>query len=253
MADPDMSDTISLLDELAANAWPAMVQQGLDGWRLRASDGVTRRANSVLSAGRGPAYSGWLVDVESFYRRRRLPMRFQISPASPPELDSLLQRQGYRVDAETSVMAATTATVCERTRGASRFSLHANGGITARWLDAFLRIERFPQDRRPAYERILGTIGPPACFVLLHDGPQDVGVGMSVAERGWAGIFCVATAEHYRRQGVANQIMSALADWSQHQGARNLYLQVVATNAPAVSLYSKLAFSHLYSYHYREK
>ena len=81
MADPDMSDTISLLDELAANAWPAMVQQGLDGWRLRASDGVTRRANSVLSAGRGPAYSDWLVDVESFYRRRRLLAHHQ--PATP--------------------------------------------------------------------------------------------------------------------------------------------------------------------------
>ena len=244
---------IRLLDELAANAWPAIVQQGLDGWRLRASDGATRRANSVLSMGRGPSYAGWLGDVELFYRRRHLPVRFQISPASPRELDSFLQEQGYRVDAETSVMAATTATVCERARGASRFSLYVHSGVTARWLDAFLRIEGFSDDRRPAYERILGTIGPPACFVLLHDGPEDIGVGMSVAERGWAGIFCVATDEKYRRQGVAIQVMSALADWSQDQGARNLYLQVVATNAPAVTLYSKLAFSHLYFYHYREK
>src|SRR6476646_953867 len=133
-----MSDTIRLLDELAANAWPAMVQQGLDSWRLRASDGVTRRANSVFSAGRGPSYAGWLRDVEMFYRRRRLPVRFQISPASPPELDSFLQEQGYRVDAESLVMAATTATVCERARGSSQFSLHAHSGTTARWLDAFL-------------------------------------------------------------------------------------------------------------------
>jgi N-acetylglutamate synthase len=253
MAGLDMSDTIRLLDELAANAWPAIVQQGLDGWRLRASDGVTRRANSVLSAGRGPGYAGWLRDVELFYRRRHLPVRFQVSPASPPELDSFLQEHGYRVDAETSVMAATTATVCERARGKSRFSLHAQSVLTARWLDAFLRIEGFSEDGRPAYERILGTIGPPACFVVLHDGAEDVGVGISVAERGWAGIFCLATAEKYRRQGVAKRVMSALADWSQDQGAHNLYLQVVATNAPAVTLYSKLAFSPLYSYHYREK
>lgn len=249
----DMRDTIGLLDELAANAWPATVQQGLDGWRLRASDGVTRRANSVYTAGRGPSYAGWLRDVEMFYGRRHLPVRFQISPASPPELDSFLQEQGYRVDAESSVMVATTVTVCERARGASRFGIYAYSGITARWLDAFLRIEGFSDDRRPAYERILGTIGPPTCFVLLHDGLEDVGVGMSVAERGWAGIFCVATEEKYRRQGVARQVMSALADWSQDQGARNLYLQVVATNTPAVTLYSKLAFSHLYFYHYREK
>jgi ribosomal protein S18 acetylase RimI-like enzyme len=253
MAGLDMSDTIGLLDELAANAWPAIVQQGLDGWRLRSSVGVTRRANSVYSAGRGPSYAGWLQDVELFYRRRRLPVRFQISPASPPELDSFLQEQGYRVDAETSVMVATTATVCERARAASRLTLHAHSGITARWLDAFLRIEGFSDDRRLEYERILGTIGPPSCFVLLHDGAEEMGVGMSVAERGWAGIFCVATDEKYRRQGVAQQVMSALAEWSQDQGARNLYLQVMATNTPAVTLYGKLAFSHLYFYHYREK
>jgi GNAT superfamily N-acetyltransferase len=249
----DMSNTIRLLDELAANAWPAIVQQGFDGWRLRASDGVTRRANSVFSAGRGPGYAGWLGDIEVFYRRRRLPVRFQISPASPAELDSFLQEQGYRVVAETSVMAATTATVCERACGASRFSIHAHSGITSRWIDAFLRIEGLSEDRRPAYERILGTIGPSTCFVVLYDGRKDVGVGMSVAERGWVGIFCVATDEKYRRQGVAKQVMSALADWSLEQGARNVYLQVVAANTPAVTLYSKLAFSHLYFYHYREK
>lgn len=249
----DMSDTIRLLDELAANAWPAIVQQGLDGWRLRASDGVTRRANSVLSVGRGPSCSGWLRDVEMFYRRRHLPLRFQVSPASPPELDSFLQEEGYRVDAETSVMAATTATVCERARGVMHFSLRAHSSITARWLDAFMRIEGYSEDRRQVYEQILGALGPPVCFVLLHDGTKDVGVGMSVAECGWAGIFCVATDKQYRRQGVARQIMSALADWSQKQDARNLYLQVVATNAPAVTLYNRLAFSHLYFYHYREK
>ena len=150
-------------------------------------------------------------------------------------------------------MAATTTTVCERARGAPRFRLQAHGGVTARWLDAFLHIEGFPDDRRPAYERILGAIGPPACFVLLHVGSEDVGVGLSVAERGWAGIFCVATGEKHRRQGVAKQVMSALADWSQEQGARNLYLQVMASNAPALALYNKLAFSHVYFYHYREK
>ena len=40
-------DQIRELEELAANAWPAGVQQALDGWRLRYHLGVTRRANSA--------------------------------------------------------------------------------------------------------------------------------------------------------------------------------------------------------------
>ena len=38
---------IQQVETLAANAWPAAEVQDLDGWRLRHTVGVTRRANSV--------------------------------------------------------------------------------------------------------------------------------------------------------------------------------------------------------------
>jgi ribosomal protein S18 acetylase RimI-like enzyme len=150
-------------------------------------------------------------------------------------------------------MVATTVTVCERARYASPFGLGVQSGVTDQWLDAFMRIEKNGEDRRRGYENILNGIGPASCFVLVSDGAEDVGLGIGVAERGWAGIFCVATDEQHRRQGVARQVMSALADWSREAGARNLYLQVMTNNVPAVTLYSRLGFSHLYYYHYREK
>jgi len=73
----------AMLDELAANAWPAPIQQQLESWRLRAAYGVTRRANSVLTLDTLPSYEHWLDVVVDFYSSRGLPVQFQISEASP--------------------------------------------------------------------------------------------------------------------------------------------------------------------------
>ena len=41
--------TVRELEELAMNAWPAEVVQTVAGWRLRFTQGVSRRANSAWS------------------------------------------------------------------------------------------------------------------------------------------------------------------------------------------------------------
>ena len=71
-------ELIRTIEQLAANAWPAPVQQQLEGWRLRAGDNVTRRANSVLVVGAMTGYERWLDEVVGFYRRRHLPVRFHV-------------------------------------------------------------------------------------------------------------------------------------------------------------------------------
>ena len=94
------------IEELAANAWPAPVQQQLERWRLRAANNVTRRANSVLAVGAMPAYERWLDEVTTFYRTRGLPVRFHVSQASPAGLEEMLDGLGYKRDAHTSVQVA---------------------------------------------------------------------------------------------------------------------------------------------------
>ena len=60
----DLRETIYLIEELAANAWPAPVQQQLGPWKLRAGNGVTQRANSVLAVGGMPVYG--VEDARAF-------------------------------------------------------------------------------------------------------------------------------------------------------------------------------------------
>src|SRR5437660_1357047 len=75
---------------------------------------------------------------------------------------------------------------------------------------------------------------------------------LAAAERGWLGLFCVATLDPFRRQGAAMALKRALLEWGRREGAESAYLQVEAANAAALALYARLGFHTLYSYHYRE-
>jgi ribosomal protein S18 acetylase RimI-like enzyme len=74
---------------------------------------------------------------------------------------------------------------------------------------------------------------------------------MMVVERGWAGVFCMATRPQARRRGLATAVLRCGASWAAGQGARHLYLQVEEKNFPAVRLYTGLGFQTSHHYHYR--
>src|SRR4051812_9857155 len=156
---------IELLEELAGNAWPAPVQQQLEGWRLRAAGNVTRRANSVLAVGAIPEYGEWLEEVMRFYRCRGLPVRFHVSDASPEGLEGMLEGMGYLAQAHTSVQVVRCEVVLERSVGAGEFEVVGFDGLDAGWLDSFMRIEGHSESKRAMYEAILGSIGPRRRFV----------------------------------------------------------------------------------------
>jgi ribosomal protein S18 acetylase RimI-like enzyme len=246
--------SIEMIEEFATNAWPAPVQQQLERWRLRAGDNVTRRANSVLAVGAMPVYEGWLDEVTRFYRARDLPVRFHVSDGSPAGLEKMLDGMGYVAEAHTSVQVAPCQVVLERSvpaAGSRQSEMLTFDELDRHWLDSFLEIEGITQTKKEPYARILSGIGPRTHYVQALCEGRPAGVGMAVAERGWAGLFCIATALSHRKQGVGTQIMHELATWSGQNDAKSLYLQVRQDNLPAVGLYSKLGFAHVYGYHYR--
>ena len=250
---PTTTDTFRFLDELAANAWPAQVQQGLESWRLRATGGVTRRATSVFTSGPMPTYQDWLPFIEDFYESRGLPPRFQMSDGSPAELDAFLKSRGYEAEAQSGVFVASAEKLLMSAGDQLRLPTLASASIDDEWLDAFMAVEGFPESKKPAYRAIYSAIGPRALYLRVTSGEKTVGVGMSVTERGWSGLFSIATVPEHRGRGIATHILGMIARWSVSNAAPNLYLQVMHTNTTAIRLYAKLGFSPLYNYHYRTR
>lgn len=244
---------IMLLDELACNAWPAPIQQQLEGWKLRAAGGVTRRANSVYTPGEMPKSPGWLRKVGEFYVGQGLPVRFQVSDGSPLELGHLLDELGYSYEAQTEVQIADAATVASQNAGISGIEIVGTERLKEVWFEAFMRIEGHDPAKTEMYRAIMSAIGPAARFARVDWQGETVGVGMAVCERGWTGLFNIATAQHVRGRGVATAIMAELARWGLEKGADRMYLQVMRNNEVANRLYARLGFSYLYGYgyHYR--
>ena len=118
-------ETILQLEEIAANAVAPEVVQIVDGWVLRAAPAAPfRRSNSVLPIrGDGRGLDDRIALVEEFYRRRGLPVRYQLSPVvAPPELERSLVARGYAVEATSLVQTADASRVVAATarRGSDR-------------------------------------------------------------------------------------------------------------------------------------
>ncbi|GIP37329.1 putative N-acetyltransferase YobR [Paenibacillus sp. J31TS4] len=250
-SNPVSAVLIAELERLAANTWPAAEVQPYGRWLHRASKGVTKRANSVLTAGLPPESKDWYAEACRFYNERSLPVRFHISPATPPYVDRFLESRGFLREAETVVMTGDPRQALDRLPedpGGWEALIHTEP--TPAWMESFLAFGH-PYEHRDVYEVIFGAIGPAKCFLELKRDGVPVGVGTAVVENGWAGFVNIAADESVRRQGVGSRIVSELIRWSLGQGAERLYLQVVADNEPAVRLYSKAGYRELYRYHYR--
>jgi ribosomal protein S18 acetylase RimI-like enzyme len=245
---------ISHLEELAANAWPAEVVQVVDGWRLRFNRNVTRRANSVWpnQAGNDHTLEEKLALVEDFYARRGCPARYQICPAAQPaNLDEILAARGYRSDAYTAVQIASLETVLART-ASHPYPVIISETFDGRWFNAYCQAEQVSPQAAEGRRSILQRIEPRTGYALLQSEDQVLAVGLGVVERGWVGLFSFVTLPEFRRQGAATRVIHALAQWGQTHAASQIYLQVMANNAPALALYARLGFETLYYYHYRE-
>lgn len=245
-------DTVLLVEELAANAWRPEIEQNIDGWRLRATGGASRRVNSVwpnLEGGRLTVEER-LRMAEDFYHRRGLPPRFQMCPAAiPDDLADILEKRGYIDSAHTMVQTAPMSTVLTNTKAPS-VKLTCSSELEETWFQAYTEGSGYAAESLPIRHGILSRIGPAACFALLSVDGRPVATSLGVMERGWLGVFCMVTNQEDRRQGFATQALHALADWGRVQGAENIYLQVMKNNPPALAMYRKLGFEDGYQYYY---
>ena len=231
------------IEELAARGWPAAETLRRDGWLLRHTPSLSRRrSNSALALG------GDFADpalVEDFYARRASRALVQVAPAEQRTgLDAELAARGWTREGPTDVLVADAHAALAATRpGDVALADRPDAG----WIAAWAACEERPDAEEHA-RVVLAHIEPATAYARVAG---DLGVGLAVCERGWAGLFCVATAASARRRGIAGHVVHALTAWAVGRGARRLYLQVQSANAPAHALYERAGFTRSHGYHYR--
>jgi GNAT superfamily N-acetyltransferase len=249
-------ELIRRIEEAAAAAWPAAVVREIDGWQFRLSGGVTRRANSVLAvrSGESVALAEKIRQAEQFYVEHNAPPCWHISPAVQPEnLDEVLAERGYRIETPTFVQTATSVDVMDRVYPRSFPQVVILPHLTDSWFTAYCEAEGYGEATASARREILHRIRQPAGYAAAFMAGRIGAVGLGVMADEWAGVFCMVTRPEVRRQGAASALLRGLAEWAHRQGGRQLYLQVMKDNTPALALYACAGFEPLYSYHYREK
>jgi len=219
----------------------------LGNWKLRANDGVTRRANSVLPLGDPGIDLDEAIDyVEFFYERHGLEAKFQMTEASlPEELDDRLARLGYAVELRVHAQVATIRRLVAAERP---WVVHLSPVLTKDWLTTYAAAGGYEGMVLQARKGILERIQPDHVFALSTVDGQTAGVGFGVVEQGWLGLFGVETLDQYRRRGVATSLCQSLVSWAMEKGATRVYLQVEEKNTPALALYKKMGLRTLYTY-----
>lgn len=238
---------IRALEERAFNAWPALSTVLASGWVLRFASGYTKRANSLNALAPECPLAGILPFAEQLYARAGLPLTVRLSPLAGAEADSVLAGKGYRYLDETLVMTAPLSTAI-----AIDAAVSIATAPTSQWSSGIAAANSVPPARQVTHDGMLGAIRPPAAFASLAHGDAVRGWGLAVAERGMVGLFDIVTDTAVRRQGYGRRLVTSLLAWGRTEGATEAYLQVVASNAPAIALYRELGFVEAYRYHYRQ-
>lgn len=227
--------------------WRAETESELGDWLLRSAGGFSGRANSVrVGADPGTDFASALSRVEHFY-----------AEVGQPPLAQLPSRSFYVAEFEAAGWAAspthpwqtevqlTSLAMLSRQLGKATTTASEPTKLGDRADAAWLAGDQKVLAAGPAAVGILER-GEEVAFARIGDRAW----GRASLAEDWVGFTNLVVAPSFRRQGLARQIMTALTDWAAERGATTAYLQVVADNRAAFTLYEELGFRAHHSYRY---
>lgn len=249
---------IRRIEELSMNAFPSEKILQYDGWILRGTPGnLTKRINSV-----NPLYPSTyplnekIQTAESFFAAYGAPSVFKMTSAALPEnLDDELLTRGYEEKSRTLIL---TRNLNRHPSESEHFSFEGNPyyedvavefSLSEAWLSKFCSVSGKDNNARDSLSDVLTKIVPSAIYISI----DDIAFGMGVIDSGYIGIYNISVDKSQRRKGLGLKIMKALLALGLEHGADKTYLQVEASNTPAVNMYMKLGYEKSHEYWYRVK
>ncbi|MFI5683863.1 GNAT family N-acetyltransferase [Streptomyces sp. NPDC051636] len=238
------------LAHVASRAWRPVESERLGEWELRAADGFTRRANSVLPLGDpGLPLDEALAAVRRWYGERGLPAYVQTATGAEGTQELLcaeLERRGWVREVTAELWTGALAPVADR---AGDTAVVLAREADEAWLARYQR-----KGVSEVALKVLGG-GPSVWFATVpgEGGGEPLAIGRCVVDGRWAGFAAVEVDPAARRRGLATEVMAALARRALEEGASAAWLQVEADNEAARALYAGMGFAAHHSYHhYRE-
>ena len=238
------------IEQICFHAWPALKEITCDGWLLRFSDGLTRRANSANPLSEEIEAPDSLIGVcEAHYRSHTLPTIFRLPSIIDPSVQECLEKRGYTKEGESLVRYAGMDGPHAKADADVKISQQPD----AEWFAAMSCLQNYSGDKSKVYEKIVRLISVPAAYAALNEQGRAASLAYGAVHGRLLCVESVVTGEPFRGNGYARRILSALVAWAKEAGAEGVCLQVQADNNPAKALYNGFGLKELYRYHYQRE
>lgn len=242
---------IRAVETAAANGWPGLHRDEVDGWLLRAGGGYSHRANSAVPLRFGTrADESTLSVIRRWYDDHELPSTIAV-------VDRLLA--AGTVPDGVDVLHSVVMTRENRLPPVPSSTVPVD--ISSTPSDAWLATVIGNRDG------VVDTVAAAAVLRAVVDGAllfADVVVDGVVLATGrgavttsspgaspWLGISCLWTHPDHRGASLGTAIVHALIIEAHDMGCERAYLQVEEDNVGAIRLYRRLGFGRHHGYRYR--
>lgn len=237
---------IDAIERATLQAVAPEVLETMPGWLLPMDSGTVGRARSAVPLSHEPPDLGFLPVILARYEARGFIPAFRLPdlPAFGAFQTALAQRGFGREQATLTQIAPIPALLDTDPDPAATLGDTPD----AAWMAMFLGEGLDPVDgasRARSLSRATGTR-----YASLRENGHTLACGAASFGQGWLGVHGMRTAAAQRGRGLAARVLRAMAREAAQRGIPQAFLQVDASNAPALALYQRLGFSTAWPYAY---
>lgn len=238
---------IEAIERATLTAVAPLRVEALDGWLLPLDTGTVGRAHSAVPLHHSPHDPALIDTIARHYLDAGLRPVFRL-----PDLPAfeawwpLLAARGFGREQPTLTQIGALdglLTLAGHTDGVSLDTRPDDA-----WMAMFLGEGLDPVDgasRSTALSRAEGTL-----FASVREGGETVACSAACYAQGWLSLHGLRTAASQRGRGLAGRMIRAMALEAQRRGIANAFLQVDASNEPALALYRRAGMTTAWSYAY---